>query len=299
MEFGAGSIVYKETIENTVEGAGHYEPLRHYAEVRLLLEPGKRGSGLVFDTDCSEDILDKNWQRLVLTHLAEKKHKGVLTGSEITDMKITLINGRAHLKHTEGGDFRQSTYRAVRQGLKRAKCVLLEPVYEYQLEVPSDMVGRAMSDLQRMQGTFSSPEMEGNMAILKGTAPVVTMRDYQTEVIAYSKGHGRIFMSLKGYEPCHNADEVIAGIGYDSESDLENPTGSVFCSHGAGFVVNWYEVENYMHTESREKLRKKEQTVSSYAAPPVIDEEELKAIFERTYGPMKRKRNNYDSTRTV
>ena len=299
VDFGAGSIVYKETIENTVEGAGHYEPLRHYAEVRLLLEPGKRGSGLVFDTDCSEDILDKNWQRLVLTHLAEKKHKGVLTGSEITDMKITLINGRAHLKHTEGGDFRQSTYRAVRQGLKRAKCVLLEPVYEYQLEVPSDMVGRAMSDLQRMQGTFSSPEMEGNMAILKGTAPVVTMRDYQTEVIAYSKGHGRIFMSLKGYEPCHNADEVIAGIGYDSESDLENPTGSVFCSHGAGFVVNWDEVENYMHTESREKLRKKEQTVSSYAAPPVIDEEELKAIFERTYGPMKRKRNNYDSTRTV
>ena len=299
VEFGAGSIVYKETIEDTVEGAGHYEPLRHYAEVRLLLEPGKRGSGLVFDTDCSEDILDKNWQRLVLTHLAEKKHKGVLTGSEITDMKITLINGRAHLKHTEGGDFRQSTYRAVRQGLKRAKCVLLEPVYEYQLEVPSDMVGRAMSDLQRMQGTFSSPEMEGNMAILKGTAPVVTMRDYQTEVIAYSKGHGRIFMSLKGYEPCHNADEVIAGIGYDSESDLENPTGSVFCSHGAGFVVNWDEVENYMHTESREKLRKKEQTVSSYAAPPVIDEEELKAIFERTYGPMKRKRNNYDSTRTV
>lgn len=299
VEFGAGSIVYKETIENTVEGAGHYEPLRHYAEVRLLLEPGKRGSGLVFDTDCSEDILDKNWQRLVLTHLAEKKHKGVLTGSEITDMKITLINGRAHLKHTEGGDFRQSTYRAVRQGLKRAKCVLLEPVYEYQLEVPSDMVGRAMSDLQRMQGTFSSPEMEGNMAILKGTAPVVTMRDYQTEVIAYSKGHGRIFMSLKGYEPCHNADEVIAGIGYDSESDLENPTGSVFCSHGAGFVVNWDEVENYMHTESREKMQKREQTVSSYAAPPVIDEEELKAIFERTYGPMKRKRNNYDSTRTV
>lgn len=299
VEFGTGSIVYKETIEDTVEGAGHYEPLRHYAEVRLLLEPGKRGSGLVFDTDCSEDVLDKNWQRLVLTHLMEKKHKGVLTGSEITDMKITLINGRAHLKHTEGGDFRQSTYRAVRQGLKRAKSVLLEPVYEYQLEVPSEMVGRAMSDLQRMQGTFSGPEIDGDMAVLRGTAPVVTMRDYQTEVIAYSKGYGRIFMSLKGYEPCHNAEEVIAAIGYDSESDLDNPTGSVFCSHGAGFVVNWDQVEDYMHTESRAKQQKREQIVSSYVAPPVIDEDELKEIFERTYGPMKRERYSYDSTRTV
>lgn len=299
VEFGTGSIVYKETIEDIVEGAGHYEPLRHYAEVRLLLEPGKRGSGLVFDTDCSEDVLDKNWQRLVLTHLMEKKHKGVLTGSEITDMKITLINGRAHLKHTEGGDFRQSTYRAVRQGLKRAKSVLLEPVYEYQLEVPAEMVGRAMSDLQRMQGTFSGPEMDGDMAILRGTAPVVTMRDYQTEVIAYSKGYGRIFMSLKGYEPCHNAEEVIAAIGYDSESDLDNPTGSVFCSHGAGFVVNWNQVEDYMHTESRAKQQKREQTVSSYVAPPVIDEDELNEIFERTYGPMKRERYSYNSTRTV
>lgn len=299
VEFGTGSIVYKETIENTVEGAGHYEPLRHYAEVRLLLEPGKRGSGLVFDTDCSEDVLDKNWQRLVLTHLAEKKHKGVLTGSEITDMKITLINGRAHLKHTEGGDFRQSTYRAVRQGLKRAKSVLLEPVYEYQLEVPSEMVGRAMADLQRMQGTFSQPEIEGDMAVLKGTAPVVTMRDYQTEVIAYSKGYGRIFMSLKGYEPCHNSEEVVTAIGYDSESDLDNPTGSVFCSHGAGFVVNWDQVEEYMHTESRAKQQKRQQAVSTYTAPPVIDEEELKAIFERTYGPMKRDRYSYDTTRTV
>ena len=299
VEFGAGSIVYKETIENTVEGAGHYEPLRHYAEVRLLLEPGERGSGLVFDTDCSEDILDKNWQRLVLTHLAEKTHKGVLTGSEITDLKITLINGRAHLKHTEGGDFRQSTYRAVRQGLKRAKSILLEPVYEYELEVPAEMVGRAMSDLQRMQGTFSMPEIDGEMAILKGTAPVATMRDYQTELIAYSKGHGRIFLSLQGYEPCHNAEEVIASIGYDSESDMENPTGSVFCAHGAGFVVNWDEVENYMHTESREKARKTMQIASSYVAPPYVDEDELKAIFERTYGPSKRDRVQYDSTRTV
>lgn len=299
VEFGTGSIVYKETIEDTVEGAGHYEPLRHYAEVRLLLEPGKRGSGLVFDTDCSEDILDKNWQRLVLTHLAEKKHKGVLTGSEITDMKITLINGRAHLKHTEGGDFRQATYRAVRQGLKRAKSVLLEPVYEYQLEVPSEMVGRAMTDLQRMKGTFSTPEMDGEMSILKGTAPVVTMRDYQTEVVAYTKGHGQLFVSLKGYEPCHNADEVIAEMGYDSEADLDHPTGSVFCSHGAGFVVNWDQVENYMHTESREKSRNVPQSVPSYVAPSTIDEDELKAIFERTYGSSKRDRNQYDSTRTV
>lgn len=299
VEFGTGSIVYKETIENTVEGAGHYEPLRHYAEVRLLLEPGKRGSGLVFDTDCSEDVLPKNWQRLVMTHLAEKKHKGVLTGSEITDMKITLINGRAHLKHTEGGDFRQATYRAVRQGLKQAKSVLLEPIYEYQLEVPSDMVGRAMADLQRMQGTFSSPKIDGDMAILEGTAPVIAMRDYQTEVIAYSRGKGRIFLNLKGYEPCHNAEEVIAAIGYDSEADLDNPTGSVFCSHGAGFVVDWNQVEDYMHTESRKDSHKKEEAVSTYTAPPVIDEEELKAIFERTYGPMKRERNPYDTTRTI
>lgn len=300
VEFGTGSIVYKETIENTVEGAGHYEPLRHYAEVRLLLEPGERGRGLVFESDCSEDILDKNWQRLVLTHLMEKKHRGVLTGSEITDMKITLINGRAHLKHTEGGDFRQATYRAVRQGLKRAKSVLVEPVYEYQLEVPAEMVGRAMADLQRMQGTFSQPEMVGEMAILKGIAPVVTMRDYQTELLAYSKGRGRIFMSLKGYEPCHNSEEVIAEIGYDSEADLENPTGSVFCSHGAGFVVNWDQVEDYMHTESREKAeRKAGQYVSSYVAPPVIDEDELREIFERTYGSNKGEKKSYNSRKTV
>ncbi len=298
VDFGAGSIVYKETIANTVEGAGHYEPLRHYAEVRLLLEPGKRGSGLVFKTNCSEDVLDKNWQRLVMTHLEEKKHIGVLTGSEITDMKITLVNGRAHLKHTEGGDFRQSTYRAVRQGLKRAKSVLLEPVYEYQLEVPADMLGRAMSDIQKMHGTFASPETDGDMMILKGVAPVVTMRDYQTEVIAYTKGCGRLFVSLKGYEPCHNAEEVIDAIGYDSESDLDNPTGSVFCSHGAGFVVKWDEVESYMHTESYEKSHRAAKPIQPRISSPVIDEDELMAIFERTYGCVKRERI-YDSTRTV
>ena len=299
VDFGTGSIVYKETIEDTVEGAGHYEPLRHYAEVRLLLEPGAPGSGLVFEADCSEDILDKNWQRLIMTHLAEKKHKGVLTGSEITDMKITLINGRAHLKHTEGGDFRQATYRAVRQGLKRAKSILLEPVYEFHLEVPSEYVGRAMADVQRMQGTFTGPETDGNIAIIKGTAPVKNMRDYHTEVIAYTKGHGQIFMSLKGYEPCRDAEDVITDIGYDSESDLDNPTGSIFCSHGAGFHVKWDEVESYMHTESREKAFKSNFVSQTHVSLPSVDEDELKAIFERTYGPSKRERSRYDSTRTV
>ena len=283
VEFGSGNIVYKETIADAVEGAGHYEPLKHYAEVRLLLEPAKRGSGLHFYSDVSEDVLDRNWQRLILTHLAEKAHKGVLTGSEITDMKITLINGRAHIKHTEGGDFRQSTYRAVRQGLKKAKNFLLEPVYEYQLEVPSDTIGRAMSDIQRMQGTFTPPEIDGDMSMLKGTAPVVYMRDYQMEVIAYTKGRGRLFCNLKGYEPCHNAEEVIAAIGYDSESDLENPTGSVFCDHGAGFVVPWDEVEKYMHTESYAKrvVRKEIATNSMGTATsaPTIDDNELKAIL--------------------
>ena len=299
VEFGSGNIVYKETIAEAVEGAGHYEPLRHYAEVRLLLEPTERGNGLIFDSDVSEDVLDKNWQRLILTHLAEKSHKGVLTGADITDIKITVINGRAHLKHTEGGDFRQATYRAVRQGLKCAKSILLEPVYEYQLEVPVDMIGRAMSDIQKMQGTFSSPELDGEFAVLKGTAPVVHMRDYQMEVVSYSKGRGRLFCTLKGYEPCHNAEEVITSMNYDSERDMEHPTSSVFCSHGAGFNVAWDEVENYMHTES---LAKKKQNQAATAAsmrtaPPSIDEEELKVIFERTYGTSKR--DKYDSTRTI
>lgn len=298
VEFDTGNIVYKETIAEPVEGAGHYEPLRHYAEVRLLLEPGERGSGLTFETNVSEDVLDKNWQRLILTHLEEKQHKGVLTGSDITDIKITVVNGRAHLKHTEGGDFRQATYRAVRQGLKRAKSILLEPVYEYQLEVPSDMVGRAMSDIQKMQGTFASPEMDGEMSVLKGTAPVLHMRDYQMEVVSYTRGLGRLFCTLKGYEPCHNTEEVIEALGYDSESDLENPTGSVFCSHGAGFNVPWNEVEHYMHTESLAKQRRQKIVEANVnVAPQSIDEDELKAIFERTYGTTKRER--YDSTRTV
>lgn len=248
--FGEGNIVYKETIAKTVEGVGHFEPLRHYAEVHLLMEPGEQGSGLVFDTNCSEDMLDKNWQRLILTHLEEKRFRGILTGSEITDMKLTLIAGRAHQKHTEGGDFRQATYRAVRQGLCEAGCVLLEPYYAFRLEVPSENLGRAMADLDRMQGEFSAPEQDGSMALLTGTAPVSTMRNYQRDVISYTKGRGRLTLSLSGYEPCHNAEEVIAASGYDFDSDLQDPAGSVFCSHGTGFVVPWNEVKQYMHVES-------------------------------------------------
>ena len=248
--FGEGNIVYKETIAKTVEGVGHFEPLRHYAEVHLLMEPGEPGSGLVFEADCSEDMLDRNWQRLILTHLEEKRFRGILTGSEITDMKITLIAGRAHQKHTEGGDFRQATYRAVRQGLCEAGCVLLEPYYAFRLEVPSENLGRAMADLDRTQGEFSAPEQDGSIALLTRTAPVSTMRNYQRDVISYTKGRGRLTLSLSGYEPCHNAEEVIAASGYDFDSDLQDPAGSVFCSHGAGFVVPWNEVKQYMHVES-------------------------------------------------
>lgn len=251
VEFGAGNIVYKETITDTVEGVGHFEPLRHYAEVHLLLEPGERGSGLQFDTDCSEDILDRNWQRLVITHLEEKDHRGVLTGSVITDMKITLLTGRSHIKHTEGGDFRQATYRAVRHGLMQAHSILLEPWYQFRLEVPEKMVGKAMNDIEKMHGTFEAPRTEEDMAVLSGEAPVFTMRDYQKEVIAYTKGYGRLFCTLLGYRPCHNAEEVIAEAGYDPERDTENPAGSVFCAHGAGFVVPWDKVKDYMHLECR------------------------------------------------
>lgn len=258
VEFTSGSIVYKETISAPIEGNGHFEPLRHYAEVHLLMEPGEPGSGMEFYTRCSEDMLARNWQRLVLTHLEERQHRGVLTGAEITDMRITLIAGRAHQKHTEGGDFRQATYRAVRQGLKksaaRGTCVLLEPVYEFQLEVPTENVGRAMADIQRMSGTFDVPQIEGEFSVIKGSAPVSTMRDYQTEVISYTKGRGRLYCTLKGYEPCHNAEEVIALTGYDSEADVENPSGSVFCAHGAGYVVGWQEADAQMHVDSGLRL---------------------------------------------
>lgn len=263
-----------------------------------MLEPAEAGSGLQFFTACSEDVLDKNWQRLILTHLEEKEHKGVLTGAPITDMQITLLTGRAHLKHTEGGDFRQATYRAVRQGLKQAKSILLEPYYEFRLEVPAEMIGRAMADIQKMQGSFLPPETGEEMTVLRGTAPVSQMRDYQREVVSYTKGHGRLFCSLKGYAPCQNQDEVVAAIGYDSERDMENPTGSVFCAHGAGFVVPWNEVTDYMHLEGVDfdDEIEEEEKLSVYVPPRSAyagsyeDDKELQEIFERTFGPVKEKR---------
>ncbi len=247
VSFGVGNILYKETIARPAEGVGHYEPLKHYAEVHLLLEPGEEGSGLVFASACSEDVLDRNWQRLILTHLMEKEHKGVLTGSPVTDMKITLAAGRAHLKHTEGGDFRQATYRALRHGLMQTESVLLEPVYEFRLEVPEQTIGRAMTDMERMHGSFELSPLSNGMTALVGTAPVSEMQDYPREVAQYTRGEGRIFCALKGYAPCHNAEEVIAQIGYEAERDVENSADSVFCVHGAGFVVKWEEVRAQMH----------------------------------------------------
>lgn len=251
VEFGEGDIVYKETIRNRVEGVGHYEPLRHYAEVHVLLEPGEAGSGIVLAADCSEDILDRNWQRLILTHFGEKEHKGVLTGSPVTDIKMTLVSGRAHKKHTEGGDFRQAAYRAIRQGLMEAESVLLEPYYAFRLEVPEKMTGRAMTDIERMGGSFQPPFSEGEYTVLAGSAPVAAMRSYQKEVIAYTKGQGRLFCTLKGYEPCRNAEEVMERIAYNPQQDAENPAGSVFCVHGAGYTVSWDKVKEYMHLECR------------------------------------------------
>ncbi|EGN36844.1 hypothetical protein HMPREF0993_02482 [Lachnospiraceae bacterium 5_1_57FAA] len=299
VQFDTGSIVYKETIGYPVEGVGHFEPLRHYAEVHLLLEPLEEGSGLVFASEVSVDQLDGNWQRLILTHLEEKEHLGVLTGSAITDMKITLIAGKAHQKHTEGGDFRQAVYRAVRQGLKKAQSILLEPYYTFRLEVPTENVGRAMADIQRMNGRFEPPVKEGDMSVLSGSAPVAAMRDYQTEVISYTRGRGRLFCMLKGYSPCANAKEVIEAIGYDSESDLDNPTGSVFCAHGAGYVARWDRVEELMHVDCGWKPQGEKQRQEAAVSAPhtagqesrdiIGDEKELKEIFERTYGPIRRK----------
>lgn len=312
VEFGTGKIVYKETIKNPVVGVGHYEPLRHYAEVHLKMEPLEAGSGLVFDADCSDDVLDRNWQRLILTHLQEREHPGVLTGSPITDMKITIVAGRAHLKHTEGGDFRQATYRAVRQGLKSAESILLEPWYSFVLEVPSDQVGRAMSDIGQMNGSFEGPEAEDKqgMVRLTGTAPASEMRDYQREVWAYTKGRGRITFTLKGYEPCHNAEEVIEQIGYDSERDIDNPTGSIFCAHGAGFLVKWDEVPEYMHikedflSEESDETPEEEQAItgnarfgnSSYSSG-YGDDPELLAIMEREFGSRQKERDRYSGYR--
>ncbi|PJM73699.1 GTP-binding protein [Bifidobacterium primatium] len=251
VQFGPGTILYKETVAAPIEGVGHFEPLRHYAEAHILLEPTGEGSGLSYATTCSEDVLDRNWQRLILTHLQEKEHLGVLTGSPITDMRLTLVTARAHLKHTEGGDFRQATYRAIRQGLMRARergdCRLLEPWYRFRLEVPQDMLGRAMADIQRMSGSFDQPQTDGDHAVLEGAAPVSEMRDYAMGVNAYTHGQGHIVCTFGGYHPCHNAEEVIEEAAYDPESDLENTPDSVFCAHGAGYPVKWNDVESHMH----------------------------------------------------
>ena len=295
VSFGPGGILYKETITEAMEGVGHYEPLRHYAEVHLKLEPLPRGSGMQFAADCREEVLDKNWQRLVLTHLEEKQHLGVLTGSPLTDVKITLIAGRAHLKHTEGGDFRQATYRAVRQGLMLAKSQLLEPWYAFRLEVPAENIGRAMSDIQRMEGTFDPPESGEETAVLTGFAPVSTMRSYPMEVVSYTRGRGHLSLTLDGYRPCHNAQEVIAAIGYEPEHDLDNPADSVFCAHGVGFVVPWDQVRSHMHVDSgwgkstrpEQEAAVPQRRAMAYRATLEEDAELLK-IFERTYGPIKR-----------
>ena len=301
--FGKGRIIYKETIETTVEGVGHFEPLRHYAEVHLILKPGKRDSGLVFSSACREDQLDKNWQRLILTHLYEKTHLGVLTGAPITDMEIVLVSGRAHAKHTEGGDFRQATYRAVRQGLRQAKSLLLEPLYAFTLEVPPENVGRALADIQRMSGTFDPPQTTDDLTVVTGTAPVAEMSDYMQDVVQYTRGRGRLSCTLKGYAPCHNAADVIADAAYDCDADTDNTADSVFCAHGAGFNVRWDDVPKFMHLPF--VLTGKKQTEDWKTAPVVskgdrtktagaLLDKELMRIFEQTYGPIRSR--NYDKT---
>ena len=296
VSFGPGGILYKETITEPIEGVGHYEPLRHYAEVHLKLEPLPPGSGMQYAADCREEVLDKNWQRLVLTHLEEKQHLGVLTGAPLTDMKITLIAGKAHLKHTEGGDFRQATYRAVRQGLMMGKSQLLEPWYSFRLEVPAENIGRAITDIQRREGTFDPPETGLETAVLTGTAPVATLRDYPVELAGYTHGRGRISLTPVGYRPCHNASQVIAESGYQPQHDLDNPADSVFCAHGAGFVVSWADVRSHMHVDSG--WGKSQRPADAAPAPSprraaayratLEEDAELMKIFERTYGPIKR-----------
>lgn len=296
VSFGPGGILYKETITEPIEGVGHYEPLRHYAEVHLKLEPLPPGSGMQYAADCREEVLDKNWQRLVLTHLEEKQHLGVLTGAPLTDMKITLIAGKAHLKHTEGGDFRQATYRAVRQGLMMGKSQLLEPWYSFRLEVPAENIGRAITDIQRREGTFDPPETGLETAVLTGTAPVATLRDYPVELAGYTHGRGRISLTPVGYRPCHNAAQVIAESGYQPQHDLDNPADSVFCAHGAGFVVSWADVRSHMHVDSG--WGKSQRPADAVPAPSprraaayratLEEDAELMKIFERTYGPIKR-----------
>ncbi|MCI8516917.1 MAG: GTP-binding protein [Hungatella sp.] len=303
--FGDGSIVYKETIREAVEGVGHYEPLRHYAEVHLLLEPGERGSGLQFKTRCSEDVLDRNWQRLILTHLEEKRHRGVLTGAELTDVTITLIAGRAHQKHTEGGDFRQATYRAVRQGLMEAESILLEPCYRFRLEIPTEYTGRAMADIDRMCGRFEAPVQEGEVTVICGNASVAAMRNYQAEVVSYTRGRGRLACTLSGYEPCSDGGEAAKAAGYDPETDGDNPSGSVFCSHGAGYYVPWDQVKQHMHVESplklsaRRELSSRRTDVTAAGAASYGDDKELEEIFTRTYGIDRRQRYGHQGPRRV
>ena len=297
-DFGRGGIVYRETIADAVEGIGHFEPLRHYAEVHLLLEPGERGSGVKVSTACSTDQLDINWQRLVLSHLLEREHPGVLTGSPLTDVKITLVAGRAHNKHTEGGDFRQATYRAVRQGLMQAENILLEPVYDFVLEVPADCVGRSMTDLQGMGGTVEDPESGAELVTLRGRAPVAGLRDYGQQVAAYTRGRGRLTCTAGGYEPCHNQAEVVEALGYAPERDTDNPADSVFCSHGAGVVVKWDQVREHMHVDSGLRLGEREQEAEpllpaggerAYRGGSLEQDKELQALFERTYGKVERR----------
>ncbi len=298
VEIDSGRVLYKETIEDTVEGVGHYEPLRHYAEVHLILEPLPRGSGLVFTSKCNEDALDRNWQNLILAHLSEKEHLGVLTGSPVTDIKITLAAGRAHLKHTEGGDFRQSTYRAVRQGLMQAKSVLLEPYYNFRLEVPTEQIGRAISDIRMKNGTFDAPEESNGFTVITGKAPVVSLNGYATEVASYTGGRGRFFCEVCGYDICHNYDEVVANARYSPESDLENTPDSVFCAHGAGFNVKWDKVKEYMHIDSCLAQEKTPYEVTLNKRNFHIDDKELEAIMEREFGPDKHPYYRYSHSKT-
>lgn len=302
INFGQGSIVYKEKVTGLSEGVGHFEPLRHYAEVHLLLEPGQVGSGIVVSSNCSEEVLDKSYQKLVLSHLREKDHKGVLTGSPITDMKITLVSGRAHNKHTEGGDFREATFRAVRQGLMEAESVLLEPYYSFRLELPEHLVGRAMTDIESMFGQSEISQSKEGWVVLTGRAPVARMRNYQRDVVAYTKGHGRLFLTLNGYDVCHNSEEVIARINYDSERDFENPTGSVFCTHGSGYYVPWDQVKEHMHLEPYLKVQKK-------SSDPVILEhlpqsedmwlslEEIDQIINSTFNANSSRKGSWKKTK--
>ena len=294
VSFDTGNIVYLETIAAPVEGVGHYEPLRHYAEVHLLMEPAEPGSGLQFDTMCPTDTLALHWQRLILAHLAEKAHRGVLTGAPVTDIRFTLVSGRAHLKHTEGGDFRQATYRAVRQGLMKAQSVLLEPWYAFRMELPAPGVGRAITDIQRMQGEYDPPETDGDQAVLRGSAPVRLLREYQTELTAYTRGQGRIQLRVSGYRPCREQEQIVRAIGYDPARDLENPASSVFCAHGAGYEVKWQDVDAAAHLPllrlggpAQQEPQRIVKSVAPGGAPEL--EKELLTIFERTYGAIRRR----------